>query len=91
MDKLHTHGKVSARFAGYRCHKSSISSRLCIILDPNFPGLVLEVLRKLWQLEKKLFFRCDRGSSYDPKKHQKSKSLMKSGGVLAYNFRPLIE
>ena len=37
-------------------HKSSIRSRPCVILDPNFPKLVLEVYQNIWILKQESIF-----------------------------------
>ena len=42
-------------FAGRKYRKSSIRSRLCIILDPNVLRLVLEVFQKVSILQQILF------------------------------------
>ena len=51
-------------------HKSSIRSRLCIIFDPNFPRLVLEVIQKL---RENVYSRGVKGSSKNLKKTKKVK------------------
>ena len=51
--------------------KSSIRSRPCIILDPNFSRLVLEVLQK-YQFYSKTFFR---GVVKDSLRLQKKKKV----------------
>ena len=61
--------------------KSSIRSRPCIILDPTFYRLVLEVLKKVRNLEQKFFSGMTKGS-IRTQKYQKIKFLMYSKGII---------
>ena len=51
---IQSHNETDIEVRGY--HKSSITSRLCIILDPDCPKLVFKVIQKLCLLEKMFLF-----------------------------------
>ena len=51
----------------YKYRKSSTRSRPCIILDPKFPRLVLEVLSKVQLLEQNIFSGLTEGLLRTPK------------------------
>ena len=59
---------VILKFSFSKYYEYSIKSQTFIILDPDFPRLVLEVIQKLCTLGKNAFSRGVKGSFQDPKK-----------------------
>ena len=68
--------------------KYSIRSRPCVISDPDFPRLVLEVLQKIW---KEQTFFVSWMVPLGPQKHKKIENLWNQGGLQAFITLPLIE
>ena len=65
--------KCKLDICSYR--KSSIRSRLCIILDPKIPRLVLEALQKLWLLVRNFFKDLKDDLLKTPKTQKKPQSF----------------